>query len=70
MRIPYPSNLTAVVIAAFGQELSLGVTFQFLLVVCLLIELNGRYSASKFMTPMPQPGHMRSYRYAEINRAE
>ena len=43
--------------SATGHNLPVRVTFQFLLVVCSVIELNGRYSASKLMTSLPQPGH-------------
>ena len=43
--------------SAIGHNLPVRVTFQFLLVVCSVIELNGRYSASKLMTSLPQPGH-------------
>ncbi len=46
--------------SAIGHNLPVRVTFQFLLVVCSVIELNGRYSASKLMTSLPQPGHLRS----------
>jgi hypothetical protein len=43
-----------------GHNLPVRVTFQFLLVVCPVIKLNGRYSAVKLMNPMPQPGQLRS----------
>ena len=45
-----------------GHNLPVRVTFQFLLVVCSVIELNGRYSASKLMTSLPQPGQLRTVR--------
>ena len=41
----------------FGHNRPVEVTFQFLLVVRPVIELSGRYSASKLMTSLPQPGH-------------
>ena len=44
-----------------GHNLPVRVTFQFLLVVCPVIELNGRYSAGKLITPLPQPGQMRPF---------
>ena len=34
-----------------------GVTFQFLLLVCALIELRDLYSASNFISALPQAGH-------------
>jgi hypothetical protein len=46
-----------------GHNLPVRVTFQFLLVVCPLIELNGRYSASKLMTSLPQPGQKRKFNW-------
>jgi hypothetical protein len=46
--------------AVTGHNLPVRVTFQFLLVVCPVIELNGRYSASNLMTSLPQPGQKRS----------
>jgi hypothetical protein len=43
--------------AGGGHNPPVGVVFQFLLVGRLAIELNGRYSASKLMTALAQPGH-------------
>ena len=40
-----------------GHNRPVEVTFQFLLVVRPVIELSGRYSASKLMNSLPQPGH-------------
>ena len=40
-----------------GHEPPVAVTFQFLLVGRLVIELSGRYSASKLTTALAQPGH-------------
>lgn len=40
-----------------GHNPPVGVAFQFLLVGRLSIEFNGRYSASKLMTAVAQPGH-------------
>jgi len=40
-----------------GNNRPVELTFQFLLVGRLAIELNGRYSASKMMTALAQPGH-------------
>ncbi|PKO92005.1 MAG: hypothetical protein CVU16_07510 [Betaproteobacteria bacterium HGW-Betaproteobacteria-10] len=56
--------------AADGHNRPDEVTFQFLLVVCLVIELNGRYSASKFMTPMPQLGQLRTSGLENFNQPE
>jgi hypothetical protein len=42
---------------AFGQDLPVELTFQFLLVGRQVIELNGRYSATKLLTALAQPGH-------------
>ncbi len=40
--------------AEFGQNLPVRITFQILLGVRPEIELSGRYSAGKLMTPLPQ----------------
>jgi hypothetical protein len=40
-----------------GHNRPVEVTFQFLLVGRLAIELSGWYSASKLMTALAQPGH-------------
>ncbi len=44
-----------------GHNPPVGVTFQFLLVVRPVIELSGRYTASKLMTSRPQPGQERKF---------
>jgi hypothetical protein len=46
-------------IPATGHNPPVGVTFQFLLLVGVVIELSGLYSASKLMTSLPRPGHNR-----------
>jgi hypothetical protein len=43
-----------------GHNLPVRVTFQFLLVMCPTIELSGRYSASKLMASLPQPGQFQT----------
>jgi hypothetical protein len=43
--------------SAVGHNLPVGVTFQFVLVARSLINLSGRYSVSKLMTSLPQPGY-------------
>ena len=43
---------------SLGHNRPVGVTFQLLLVGRLAIELSGRYSASKLMTALAQPGQM------------
>jgi esterase/lipase superfamily enzyme len=43
--------------SVIGQKAPVEVTFQFPLVVRPLIVLSGRYSASKSMTSLTQPGH-------------
>ena len=42
-----------------GHNLPVRVTFQFLMLVCPVIELNGRYSAIKLTPSLPRPGHNR-----------
>jgi hypothetical protein len=48
-------------IGASGHNPPVGVTFQLLLVVRPVIELSGRYSASKLMTSLPQPGQIQPF---------
>ena len=45
-----------------GHNPPVEVTFQFLLVGRQAIELSGRYSASKLMTALAQPGHEETVR--------
>lgn len=45
---------------SIGQDLPVGVTFQFLLVVRPVIQLSGWYSAIRLMVALPQPGHDRT----------
>lgn len=47
--------------SAIGHNPPVWVTFQFSLVVRPVIELSGRYSASKLMTALAQPGHNRPF---------
>jgi hypothetical protein len=42
-----------------GHDLPVRVTFQFLLLVCPVIEVSVRYSAIKLMTSLPRPGQER-----------
>jgi hypothetical protein len=44
-------------ITGSGHNRPVELTFQFLLVGRLAIELTGRYSASKLMSALAQPGH-------------
>jgi hypothetical protein len=44
----------------FGHNRPVEVTFQLLLVACLLIVLSGRYSASKLTSSLLRPGQVRT----------
>jgi hypothetical protein len=53
-----------------GHNLPVRVTFQFLLVVRPVFQLSGRYSASKLMNSLPQPGQEQKFRMFDGGRFE
>jgi hypothetical protein len=58
-------KLESLPISTLGHNPPVRVTFQFLLVVRPVIELSGRYSAGKLMTPLAQPGQERPLSFSK-----